>query len=169
MVGGHCSSKSLPNIPTHLGGARRKWPLTGLPERAADFQSLTSDARSGHVSAPARPQPQSAASDQRPAISKHAPSGWLGYRELLQFSTMMIFLATTEAAATFSTMMVFVRCTEKVRHKVGHASEVARHARRSLFVLMGGARTKERLTSAPPRKDVTGARCWKRIACPVHR
>ena len=86
----------------HLGGARRRWPLTGLAERAAEFEALTSDARSGHVSVPTRPQPQSAASDQRPAISKHAPSGWLGYRELLQFSTMMIFLATTEAAATVS-------------------------------------------------------------------
>ena len=169
MVGGHCTSKSLPNIPTHLGGARRRWPLTGLAERSAEFEALTTDARSGHVSAPTRPQPQSAASDQRPAISKHAPSGWLGYRELLQFSTMMIFLATTEAAATFSTMMVFVRCTKKVRHKLGHASEVARHAGRSLFVLMGGARKKERLTSSPARKDVTGARCWKRIVCPVHR
>ena len=81
---------------------------------------------------------------------------------------MMIFLATTEAAATFSTMMVFVRCTKKVRHKLGHASEVARHAGRSLFVLMGGARKKERLTAALARKDEAGARGWKRIAWPAH-
>ena len=31
---------------------------------------------------------------------------------------------------------------------------------------MGGARKKDCLTSSPARKDVTGARCWKRIACP---
>ena len=80
------------------------------------------------------------------AISKQAPSGWLGYRELLQLSMRMIFLAITEAAATFSTLMAFVRCTKKVRHKLGHASEIARHAGKSLFVLMGGARKKERLT-----------------------
>ena len=65
--------------------------------------------------------------------------------------------------------LVFVRCTKKVRHKLGHANEVARHAGRSLFVLMGGARKKKRLCSSPARKDVTIARCWKRNACKVHR
>ena len=65
--------------------------------------------------------------------------------------------------------LVFVRCTRKVRHKLGPAKEVARLAGRSLFVLMGGARKKERLTSSPARKDVTGARCWKRIVCKVYR
>ena len=107
VVGGNCTCESLPDIPTHLGGARRRWPLTGVA-----------------------------------------------------------VLASTEAAATFSTMMVFVRCTKKVRHKLGHASDIASHAGRCLYVLMGGARKKERLTSSPARKDVTGARCWKRIACP---
>ena len=35
--------------------------------------------------------------------------------------------------------LVIVRCNKKVGHKLGHASEVAWHAGRSLFVLMGGA------------------------------
>ena len=81
---------------------------------------------------------------------------------------MMIFLATTAAAATFSTMMVFLRCTKKVKHKLGHASEVARHTGRSLFVLMGGARKKERLNAALAPKDEAGARCWKKIAWPAY-
>ena len=79
-------------------------------------------------------------------MAKHAPRGWLGYRALLQLSRRMMFIAITEAVATFSRLMVFVPCTKKVRHKLGHASEIARHAGRSLFVLMGGARKKERLT-----------------------
>ena len=65
--------------------------------------------------------------------------------------------------------LVIVRCNKKVGHKLGHASEVAWHAGRSFFVLMGGAQKKERLISSPARKDVTGARCWKRIACKVYR
>ena len=43
LVGGHCTSKSLPNISTHLGGARRRWPLTSLAERSAEFEALTTD------------------------------------------------------------------------------------------------------------------------------
>ena len=78
LVGGHCISKYLPNIPNYLGGARRTWPLTGLAERSAVFQAHTTDARSGHVSAPTRPQPQNAESSQRTAVSEHALPALLG-------------------------------------------------------------------------------------------
>ena len=43
VVGRHCTCESLPDIPTHLGGARRRWPLTGLAERSAEFEALTTD------------------------------------------------------------------------------------------------------------------------------
>ena len=52
------------------------------------------------------------------------------------------------------------------RHKLGHACEIASHAGRRLSLLMGGARKKDRLTASPAGKDVTGARCWNRIAWP---
>ena len=36
--------------------------------------------------------------------------------------------------------LVFVRYTKKVRHRLGHVSEVTRNEGRILFVHMGGAR-----------------------------
>ena len=63
-------------------------------------------------------------------------------------------------------LLFFLCCTKKVRHKLGHACEIASHAGRRLSLLMGGARKKDRLTASPAGKDVTGARCWKRIAWP---
>ena len=74
---------------------------------------------------------------------------------LLQVLSLLLLLVFA-AIAAFS---CYRALSQKVRHKVGHASEVARHAGRSLFMLMGGARRKERLTSSLARKDVTGARC----------
>ena len=68
----------------------------------------------------------------------------------------LLLLLVFAAIAAFS---CYRALSQKVRHKVGHAIEVARHAGRSLFMLMGGARRKERLASSFARKDVTGARC----------
>ena len=56
---------------------------------------------------------------------------------LIALLLLMLLLALLLHLLLF---LVFVRYTKKVRHRLGHVSEVTRNEGRILFVHMGGAR-----------------------------